>query len=88
MYMNKKLLLLNYISIIIINIIKIRKLYNTLLSNNLLDSMILIKDISKFTFNVLSLNIISILFSSMSLYSSIKKNYRNFVEKILKKKRS
>jgi hypothetical protein len=83
--MNKKLLVLNYISIIIINILKIRNLYNNLVSNNLLDTMILVKDISKFTFNLLSLNIVSILGSSISLYGSIKKNYKNFVEKFRKK---
>jgi len=56
--MNKKLLVLNYISIIIINILKIRNLYNNLVSNNILDTMILVKDISKFTLNLLSLNMI------------------------------
>jgi hypothetical protein len=83
--MNKKLLVLNYISIIIINILKIRNLYNNLVSNNLLDTMILVKDISKFTFNLLSLNMVSILYSSISLYGSIKKNYKNFIEKFIKK---
>jgi len=83
--MNKKLLVLNYISIIIINILKIRNLYNNLVSNNLLDTMILVKDISKFTFNLLSLNMVSILYSSISLYGSIRKNYKIFIEKIRKK---
>jgi len=83
--MNKKLLVLNYISIIIINILKIRNLYNNLVSNNLLDTITLVKDISKFTFNLLNLNMVSIIYSTMSLYSSIKKNYKNFIEKIMKK---
>jgi len=83
--MNKKLLVLNYISIIIINILKIRNLYNNLVSNNLLDTMILVKDISKFTFNLLSLNMVSTLYSSISLYGSIKKNYKNFIDKFRKK---
>ena len=80
--MYKKILLLNYISIIILNIIRIRDLYKKLASNNLLDSVILVKDISKFTLNLLSLNIISIFTSSLNLYSSIKKNYKNIIEKI------
>jgi len=83
--MNKKLLVLNYISVIIINILKIRNLYNNLVSNNLLDTMILVKDISKFTFNLLSLNMVSTLYSTISLYGSIKKNYKNFIEKFMKK---
>jgi hypothetical protein len=78
-------LVLNYISIIIINILKIRNLYNNLVSNNLLDTMILVKDISKFTFNLLSLNMVSTLYSSISLYGSIKKNYKNFIDKFRKK---
>lgn len=83
--MNKKILLLNYISIIIINIIKIRDLYNNLVSKKLLDTALLVKDISKFTINILSFNIISMLYSSISLYGTLKKNYKNIFE-IFKKK--
>jgi hypothetical protein len=83
--MNKKILLLNYISIIIINIIKIRDLYNNLVSKKLLDTALLVKDISKFTINILSFNIISILYSSITLYGTLKKNYKNIFE-IFKKK--
>lgn len=80
--MYKKIQLLNYISIIVLNIVRIRDLYNKLASKNLLDSVILVKDISKFTLNLLSFNIISIFSSSINLYSSIKKNYKNIIEKL------
>jgi hypothetical protein len=73
----KSLITIKLISYIIINIIKLRELYaklkNNESSNKILNKFIFVKDITKFTLDILSFNLLSILGNSLSYYSKLKK---------------
>jgi hypothetical protein len=73
----KSLITIKLISYIIINTIKLRELYTKLKkndsSNKILNKIIFVKDMTKFTLDILSFNLLSILGNSISYYSKLKK---------------
>lgn len=77
----KNILTVQLISCIIINILKLRELHNKIMSSNLMNKLLIIKDISSITYDILTLNIISILCNGLPLYLKLKR----VTDKILKK---
>jgi hypothetical protein len=77
----KNLLTVQLISCIIINILKLRELHIKIMSSNLINKLLIIKDISSMTYDILTLNIISVLCNGIPLYLKLK----NVSDKILKK---
>ena len=73
----KSLITIKLISYIIINTIKLRELYTKLKnndsSNKILNKIIFVKDMTKFTLDILSFNLLSIFGNSLSYYSKLKK---------------
>lgn len=77
----KNILTVQLISCIIINILKLRELHNKIMSSNLMNKLLIIKDISSITYDILTLNIVSILCNGLPLYLKLKR----VTDKILKK---
>ena len=76
----KNILTIQLISCIIINILKLRELHIKIMSSNLMNKLLIIKDISSMTYDILTLNIISILCNGLPLYLKLKR----VTDKILK----
>jgi hypothetical protein len=77
----KNILAVQFISCIIINFLKIRDLYGKIKYSNLIDKVSIIKDISLFTYDILTLNLISLLCNTYPLYLKL----RNIPSKIFNK---
>ena len=82
----RSLLSVHLISCIIINFLKLRELYSSVKSSKLISKMAFLKDISNFGYDVLSLNIISIILNFYPYYKKCSKiiNYVNEKIKNLK----
>ena len=77
----KNILTVQFISCIIINFLKIRELYGKIKCSSLINKVSLIKDLSLFTYDLLTLNLISMLCNTYPLYRKL----RNISSKIFNK---
>ena len=68
----KKVLTIKLVSCIIINILKLRELHLKISSSNLIDRLVLLKDLSKFSYDILTFNIVSLVCNFFPLYSKLK----------------
>lgn len=84
MEIKKKILVIKLISNIIISILKVRELYKNILYTKLIDRFSIVKDITAFTYDVLTLNVISILCNGLPLLIRIKKFTKRIMNKIVK----
>lgn len=80
-YTKKNILAVQFISCIIINFLKIRELYGKIKCSSLIDKVSIIKDLSLFTYDLLTLNLISMLCNTYPLYVKL----RNISLKIFNK---
>ncbi len=72
----KKLMTLKLVICIIINFLKLRELHTSVMSSNLINRLSLVKDLSKMTYDIITLNLVSIMCNTLPLYSRIKKMFR------------
>lgn len=74
----KNLLVLKIVICIIINILKLKQLYSNKQdkSSKLIDKLTVIKDFSKITYNVITLNVVAVLMNTIPLCMKIKKTFR------------
>lgn len=84
MEIKKKILVIKLISNIIISILKVRELYKNILYTKLIDRFSIVKDVTAFTYDVLTLNVISILCNGLPLLIRIKKFTKRIMNKIVK----
>lgn len=77
----KSLLVIKLVTCIIINFLKLRELYSSVKSSTLIGHIGFIKDISNFGFDLLSLNIISMIINIVPCYRKLKKGYNYISEK-------
>jgi hypothetical protein len=77
----KKILTVKLISCIIINILKLREIHSKISSSNLIDKFTLLKDLSKFSYDILTFNIVSLLCSFFPLYKRIKLKISKIINK-------
>ena len=78
----KHILAVQFISCIIINFLKIRDLYSKVKCSNLIDKVSIIKDLSLFTYDLLTLNLISMLCNTYPLYVKLRKISSKIFNKI------
>lgn len=71
----KNLLVLKIVICIIINILKLKQLYSNKPSK-LIDKLSVIKDFSKITYNVITLNVVAVVMNTIPLCMKIKKTFR------------
>jgi hypothetical protein len=69
----KHILTLKIVLVIIINLLKLRELHTKITSNKFINKLSILKDISKLTYNILTLNIFSVLFGTIPLCMKLKK---------------
>ena len=81
----QNILIVQLVSNIIISILKIRDIYKKVTSKNLIEKFAMIKDISEFTYDLLTLNLFSILFHSLPLYLKLKKVTIRLFNKLLRR---
>ncbi len=72
----KKIMTVKLVVCIIINFLKLREIQTSVMSGGLINKLSLVKDLSKMTFDIITLNIISILCNSLPLYNRIKKIFK------------
>ncbi len=72
----KKLMTLKLVICIIINFLKLRELHTSVMSSNLINRLSLVKDLSKMTYDIITLNLVSIMCNTLPLYGRIKKMFR------------
>jgi hypothetical protein len=72
----KHLLTLKIVTCIIINILRLKDLHTRISSIKIINKLSLIKDISKITYNVITLNLISVLYTSVPLCMKIRKLFK------------
>lgn len=84
MEIKKKILVIKLISNIIISILKVRELYKNILYTKLIDKFSILKDVTTFTYDILTLNVISILCNGLPLLIRIKKFTKRIINKIVK----
>lgn len=72
----KHLLTVKIVICIIINILRLRELHSRITSNKLINRLSILKDISKITYNIITLNLVSVLFSTIPLCMKIKKLFK------------
>jgi hypothetical protein len=72
----KNIMRIKIIVCIIINILKLKELHSNITSTNLINKFVLIKELSKITYNMLTFNIISVVFSSIPLCMKLKKIFK------------
>lgn len=78
----KHILAVQFISCIIINFLKIKELYGKIKCSSLIDKVTIIKDISLFTYDLLTLNLISMLCNTYPLYTKLRKISSKIFNKI------
>ena len=78
----KYILTTKLISYIIINTLKIRELYTNLVSSKLVDKITLIKDLAKFSDDLITLNLFGIILNSSLYYNKLQKLYKIILDKI------
>ena len=78
----KYILTTKLISYIIINTLKIRELYTNLVSSKLVDKITLIKDLAKFSYDLITLNLFGIILNSSLYYNKLQKLYKIILDKI------
>ena len=71
----KHILTIKVITCIIINFLRLKNIYSKISSNNIIENLSLIKDLSKITYNLLTFNIISVCYSSIPLFMKFKKMF-------------
>jgi hypothetical protein len=81
----KYILTTKLISYIIINTLKIRELYTNLVSSKLVDKITLIKDLAKFSYDLITFNLFGIILNSSSYYVKLQKIYLIILEKLTQK---
>ena len=81
----KNILTIQLISCIIINILKLRELHIKIMSSNLMNKLLIIKDISSMTYDILTLNIISILCNGLPLYLKLKRVTNKILKSFIRK---
>ena len=84
MNISKKVLVVKLISNIIISILKIRELYKNILYTNLIDNFTILKDLTSFTYDMLTLNIISIICNGLPLLIKVRKFTNRILKKVVK----
>jgi len=77
----KKILAIKFISCIIINFLRLRELQTNISNSSLVDKLTLLKDLSKMTIDLLTLNMISLVCNTIPMYIKLKKIIKNILNK-------
>lgn len=77
----KKILAIKFISCIIINFLRLRELQTNIINSSLVDKLTLLKDLSKMTFDLLTLNMMSLVCNTIPMYFKLKKIVKNIFNK-------
>lgn len=77
----KQILAVKFISCIIINFLRLRELKTNIINSSLVDKLTLLKDLSKLTYDILTLNLMSLICSTIPIYFKFKKIIKNFLKK-------
>lgn len=80
----KSIITVQLISCIIINVLKLREIHTRIMSSELINKLALIKDLSIFSYDIITLNIFSMLYNSVPLYLKLKKYIGKLLRKIKK----
>jgi len=72
----KRIITIKIITCIIINFLKLKDLYSTIASTKLIDRLVLFKDLSKLTYNVLTFNFIAIFYNSVPILMKFRKLFK------------
>lgn len=73
----KEILTFKLISSIIINFLRIRELYGKIKDKKLIETAVTIKDFSGVIYDILTLNIISLMYKTIPIYNTVRKIYKN-----------
>jgi hypothetical protein len=77
----KNILKIKLISSIILSFLKLRDLHYSIDSNNIIDRVCRIKNMSNLFYNIMSFNVFSILFIFANCYNKIKNKYKSYINK-------
>jgi len=81
----KSLLLIKIITCIIINFLKLKDIYSNVNSNNIIENIKSIKILTKYGYDILTLNICSMVFNFFPVYRKFKKGItyiKNYYKKV------
>lgn len=80
----KHILTVQLVSCIIINVLKLRELHIKIMSSELINKLSLLKDLSMFSYDIITLNLFSMVCNSIPLYLKLKKYMGRILKKIKK----
>lgn len=80
----KHILTVQLISCIIINVLKLRELHIKIMSSELINKLSLLKDLSMFSYDIITFNLFSMVCNSIPLYLKLKKYIGRILKKIKK----
>lgn len=75
-YTKKHLLTIKIVTCIIINLLRLRELHTRITANKIINRLTIVKDISKITYNIITLNLISVVYTSVPLLMKLRKLFR------------
>ena len=80
----RSIMIVKLISTIIISILKIRSIYKNISDSILIEKFNFLKDISSLTYDILTLNILSIICNGIPIFSKLKKFTENIKKRFKK----
>lgn len=78
----KSLLTLKLVSCIIINFLKLKEIYLNSNSNKLISKINFIRELSSFSLDLLSFNVVSMLVNIIPFYKKVRSVYKFVIEKV------
>ena len=73
----KEILTFKLISSIIINFLRIREIYGKIKDKNLIETVVTIKGCSGVIYDILTLNVVSLMYKTIPIYNTVRKIYKN-----------
>ena len=72
----KHLMTVKIVTCIIINFMRLKELHTKIQSTNIINNLLLIKDLSKLTYNLITFNLISFFYTSIPLCMKLRRLFR------------
>jgi len=77
----KKILAIKFISCIIINFLRLRELKTNIINSSLVDKLTLLKDLSKLSYDILTVNLVSLVCNTLPIFFKFRKMIGKFLKK-------
>ena len=77
----KKILAIKFISCIIINFLRLRELKTNIINSSLVHKLTLLKDLSKLSYDILTVNLVSLVCNTLPIFFKFRKMIGKFLKK-------